>query len=294
MPMVDIQVARPLADSEFSLDVHVTGPDDGPTALLLHGFPQHSGIWDETLDGIHGLGLRTATVDQRGYSSGPQPQDAADYSLDVLVDDALAVLREVGGGQDQPVYLVGHDWGAVTSWTLAARRPELVRGLVAVSVPHPAGMAEAMANDPAQRESSGYMEMLRSPGAEKLLQADGGQVLRSFFRGTTMARSKVDEYVQRRLAPGSLIGPLCWYSAMAPSPGQPAPMASVPAVKDVPTVFVSSGQDIAVTEAASSSCAAWVTGPFEQVHLPETSHWIPDEQPQTIVDAVATVRTLTS
>jgi pimeloyl-ACP methyl ester carboxylesterase len=285
--MVDFQLSRRLAEVEFSLDVHVTGPRDGMTALLLHGFPQHSGIWDDCLDGLHAQGLRTVTLDQRGYSAGPQPQDVASYSLELLADDALAVLRSVAGGQDHPAYLVGHDWGAVSSWALAAKQPELIRGLVAVSVPHPAGMAEAMANDPAQREASGYMEMLRSPGAEQLLQADGGQVLRSFFRGTTMAQAKVDAYVQRRLAPGSLIGPLCWYSAMAPVSG-PSPMTTVPAV-EVPTVFVSSGQDAAVSEAAISSCASWVTGPFDQVHLPETTHWIPDEQPQAIVDAVAKV-----
>jgi pimeloyl-ACP methyl ester carboxylesterase len=284
--MVDFSLVRHFDDVEFALDAHVSGPQDGATALLLHGFPQYSGAWDGCLDGLHGLGLRTVTLDQRGYSSAPQPTDVSAYSLDLLVDDALAVLRSMAGGHDEPAYLIGHDWGAVVAWALAAAEPELVLGLVAASVPHPKGMAHAFLNDPQQQEASGYMQMLRSPGAEQMLQADGGQVLRSFYRGTTMSEPKVTEYVERLLTPGSLIGPLRWYSAV-----QPEAFDAVPAV-DVPAVFVSSGQDAAVSEAAINSCAAWVTGPFQHVHLPETSHWIPDEQPQAVVDAAAKVISL--
>jgi epoxide hydrolase 4 len=37
--------------------------------------------------------------------------------------------------------LVGHDWGAAVAWTLAMHRPELLRKLIILNVPHPSAIA---------------------------------------------------------------------------------------------------------------------------------------------------------
>ncbi|MFD0787170.1 alpha/beta fold hydrolase, partial [Micromonospora azadirachtae] len=47
--------------------VRAGGPEDGDPALLLHGFPQHGGEFDEVVPALHAAGLRTYAPDQRGY-----------------------------------------------------------------------------------------------------------------------------------------------------------------------------------------------------------------------------------
>ena len=52
----------------------------------------------------------------------------------MFVDDLIALLDALGIEQ---VDLAGHDWGGFTSLLLAARHPERVRKVVALSTPHP-------------------------------------------------------------------------------------------------------------------------------------------------------------
>lgn len=259
------------------LQVRDAGPPDGPLALLLHGFPQNARSWDAVADGLHGLGVRTRAVDQRGYGASSWPAGAASYTLDLLVADALAVVDETGA---ERVLLVGHDWGAVVAWALAARHPERVSALVAVSVPHPRAFGQALRESPDQQARSAYIRLFREPEkAAEVLTAHDGRRLRSMFAGVPPER--VDDYVRPLLEPGALIGPLLWYAAMqGPEFGQ------VPAV-EVPTTFVWSDADVAVSAHAADLCADWVVGDYRRTDLHGVSHWVPDERPQAVVDAVS-------
>ncbi|MBC8092146.1 MAG: alpha/beta fold hydrolase, partial [Pseudonocardia sp.] len=53
-----------------NLDVHESGPPDGPPVLLLHGFPQGADSWDAVTPALGAAGFRTIAPDQRGYSPG--------------------------------------------------------------------------------------------------------------------------------------------------------------------------------------------------------------------------------
>ncbi|GAB3860330.1 hypothetical protein GCM10029963_63080 [Micromonospora andamanensis] len=129
--------------------------------LLLHGFPQHSGEWDGVLPALHTAGLRSYALNQRGYSPQARPAEVEAYRLGELVADAAAVLDALGV---PAAHVVGHDWGAVVGWALAATHPDRVRTLTAVSVPHPAAMAYALTHDPQQKARSAYMLLFRQPG----------------------------------------------------------------------------------------------------------------------------------
>ncbi|MGN6300700.1 MAG: alpha/beta fold hydrolase [Angustibacter sp.] len=263
---------------DFTLRAVADEPPDGrPTALLLHGFPQNASLWDAVLPSLRDAGLRCVTVDQRGYSPLPQPTDVAAYRLDQLVGDALAVLDAVT--PDEPALVVGHDWGAAVAWALAAYHPQRVRGLVAASVPHPGAFGAALRSDPEQKERSTYMRLLADVDrAERVLLDDDGRRLREFFAGSTLSPQDVDRYVAPMLDPQRLRGALSWYAAMDEQ------FAAVPPVH-VPTVYLSAAHDLAVGRRAVEECAQWVQAPYEHVALPG-SHWIPDEQPAAVVDAV--------
>ncbi|WP_426566121.1 alpha/beta fold hydrolase [Angustibacter sp. McL0619] len=271
---------REHAGAEFELLVRDEGPPDGPVALLLHGFPQHGGLWQGCLPGLHELGLRTLAPDQRGYSPQPQPRDVEAYRLGPLVADALAVLDDVGA---QRAVVVGHDWGALVGWALAAHHPERVRGLVALSVPHPHAFGRAIREDAEQQQLSDYFGLLRKEGtAERVLLGDDAAALRRFFEGGSLTADAVQDYLAPMLSEDGLRGPLSWYRAMAGPE-----LAAVPRIS-VPTVYVSAEHDLGVGRAAAQWCADYVDGPYRRVDLSGT-HWIVDEEPDVVVRAVASL-----
>ncbi|NGM15577.1 alpha/beta fold hydrolase [Verrucosispora sioxanthis] len=258
-------------------DVATGGPEQGEPVLLLHGFPQHSGEWDGVLPTLHAAGLRSYALDQRGYSPQARPAEVEAYRLGALVADAVAVLDALGV---PAAHVVGHDWGAVVAWALAATHPDRVRTLTAVSVPHPAAMAYALANDPQQKARSAYMLLFRQPGvAEKTLLSLGAVGLRRLLRGVGDAE-RVAAYADPMREPGALTAALNWYRAMSK-----ADLAATGPVS-VPTTFVWSDGDVAIGRVAAQACAAHVTGEFRFVELAGVTHWIPDEAPTPLAEAI--------
>src|ERR1700686_2023949 len=122
-----------------------TGPEDGRPVLFLHGFPQTWFSWHHQLDAVGAAGYRGLAFDQRGYSPKARPAAVEDYRVGALVGDVLAVADHWGLERFD---LVGHDWGAMVAWVVAARHPDRVRTLTAVSVPHPRAFAAAFGGAP--------------------------------------------------------------------------------------------------------------------------------------------------
>lgn len=261
----------------FTFEVTTGGPADGVPVLLLHGFPQHSGEWDDVVPALHAGGLRTYALDQRGYSPGARPTAVADYRIPELVADVVAVLDALGL---DAVHLVGHDWGAIVAWAVAAQHPDRVRTLTGVSVPHPAAMAHALATDSQQKARSSYIALFRKPGkAEKVLLAWNATALRKLLGGVGDA-SRVDRYANPMREPGALTVALNWYRAMSR-----ADLAAVGPVA-VPTTYVWSDRDVAIGRTAAEACAANVTGDYRFVQLTGVSHWIPDSAPGPLAEAI--------
>jgi pimeloyl-ACP methyl ester carboxylesterase len=257
-------------------DVVAGGRQDGPVVLLLHGFPQHSGEWDLVTPALHRADLRTYALDQRGYSPGARPVEVSAYAVGECVADALAVLDALGAAK---AHVVGHDWGAIVAWHLAAQHPERLRTLTAISVPHPAAFIAALTEDADQRRRSAYITLLRRPYvAEEALLAAEGAWLRRAMRG--VPEDRIERYVAPLRGPGALTGALNWYRAMdRDEMGRLGPVS-------VPTTYVWSERDGAVGRRAALGCPAYVTGDFRFVPLPGVSHWVPDEAPDAVVAAV--------
>jgi pimeloyl-ACP methyl ester carboxylesterase len=260
----------------LSFDVRVAGPADGVAVVLLHGFPQHAGEWDLVTPALEAAGLRTYAVDQRGYSPGARPPEAADYAIAECTADVVSVMDAL---HLDSAHIVGHDWGAVVGWHLSVRHPARVRTLTAVSVPHPLAMAHALSSDPDQRERSAYVRLFRrADRAEDVLLADGARRLRRLLTGVPADR--VEGYVRPMLAPGALTGALGWYRAISAADLEGLGPSTVS------TTFVWSDGDLAIGPTAARECARHVTGEYRFVPLAGVSHWIPDEAPQALADEI--------
>jgi pimeloyl-ACP methyl ester carboxylesterase len=260
----------------FSFEVHVAGPEGGRPVLLLHGFPQHSGMWDLVTPALHAAGLRTVALDQRGYSPGARPERVEAYRQVEAAADVVALLDAL---DLESAYLVGHDWGALVAWQVAGRYPERVRTLTAVSCPHPGTFFDAIETDADQARRSRYIVLFQQAGkAERVLDEDGQRRLRDMFQGLP------DERIEGYLAPlredGALTGALNWYRAITPDDLDGLGKIGVP------TTFVWGDQDPAVGPVAAARCAEQVLGDYRFRALPGVGHWVADTAPDALASAI--------
>ena len=267
---------QPVTVGDLTFDVRTLGPDDGEPVLLLHGFPETSLSWSEVAPVLADAGFRVTAPDQRGYSPDARPPAVADYAMEHLVDDVLGLADALGL---DTFHLVGHDWGAAVGWAVAARHGDRLRTFTAVSVPHLAAYNTALRGDSDQQERASYIGLMREEGkAEDVLAEDDGRRLRAMYDGKIPA-THVDAYVDFFHDREALTGALAWYRAMT------AALADLPPVS-VPTTYVWSDGDWAIGRASAEACTDHVTGPFAFVELDGISHWIPEEAPGYLADAI--------
>ena len=129
------------------------GPVDAPTLVLLHGITASALSQTDAIDHWTALGYRVVAVDARGHGLSPRwaPQE-------------LERAGEV---------LIGHSMGAATAMVVAARRPELLTGVV-LADPARYGSrspAELLARG-AARERARAAELADPPAAVRRALAD--------------------------------------------------------------------------------------------------------------------------
>lgn len=260
--------------NRLTFGARAAGPAAGRPVLLLHGFPQSSRSWQEVLRALAAAGYRAVAPDQRGYSTGARPPGVEAYGIAALVSDVLAIADALEMGSFD---LVGHDWGGMLAWVVAARYPERVRSLAVVSTPHPGALAAALgAGDEDQLARSSPVGLFRRQDEPErvLLGDDGsGKGLAAMVSATGLPAAHAGGYVDHMREPGALTAALNWYRAMDPTEVEGLP----PVV--VPTLYVWSTGDAALGRRAAESTAEWVAGRYTFVVLDGVSHWVPEEAP---------------
>lgn len=108
------------------------GPDDGPLALLLHGYPDTAWTWRHLGPRLAADGWRAVAPFLRGYGPSDLAPDGR-YQIGALARDANGAHDALGG--DGRAVLIGHDWGAAVSYTAAAFAPERWRRVVTLAIP---------------------------------------------------------------------------------------------------------------------------------------------------------------
>ncbi|KAF8038847.1 hypothetical protein BT93_B1409 [Corymbia citriodora subsp. variegata] len=115
--------------------MHVAEKGRGPVVLLLHGFPELWYTWRRQIHALAALGYRAVAPDLRGYGDTEAPAAVGRYTCHHVVGDLVALMDELGLGEEEKVHVVGHDCGALVGWYLCMFRPERVRSYVTLTVP---------------------------------------------------------------------------------------------------------------------------------------------------------------
>jgi pimeloyl-ACP methyl ester carboxylesterase len=266
---------------ELQFEVDVAGDPQRPLVMLLHGWPQSSHTFHAVLPELARAGYFAIAPNQRGYSPGARPVDVSGYATRLLIEDALALARSFSA---ERFHLVGHDWGGQLAWLIAAYQPARLQSLCALSRPHPAAFAEALANDPEQvNRSRHHREFADSQAAAKWL-ANGATRLTSLLRDEGVTEQDVGAYLARLGDVTAFDATLNWYRAAQAS--RSTRMASpVPAVP-VPTLYLWGTADTMVGRTAAEATARHVNGPYQFEVLEGVGHYVTDQVPQRVNEAL--------
>jgi len=112
--------------------LHVAESGEGPLVLLLHGFTGFWWTWRHQLGALADAGYRTVAVDLRGYGDSDKPPRG--YDAWTLAGDVGGLIKALG---EPRAHLVGHAWGGMLAWTVAAMHPRLVHSVSTIASAHP-------------------------------------------------------------------------------------------------------------------------------------------------------------
>ncbi|WNG33174.1 alpha/beta fold hydrolase [Archangium violaceum] len=261
------------------------GPADGPLVLLLHGFPELSESWREVLPRLAEAGFRAVAPDLRGYGGTDRPKGG--YDIDTLANDVVQMARYLQPGR--PVYLVGHDWGGLIAYHVAAHHPEVVDRLAIINAPHPSVMTREIWK-PAQLVRSWYVFFFQLPYLpERLLSARGGALVPRLLRRSMVDPSRVPlgrlaEYEANFSSREAARAAIDYYRQLFRrnlSPKGLRESRNYPRIR-APFLLIWGEQDVALRKSLTKGLEPY----FEQrpvVHcLPEEGHSVPLEAPEKV------------
>ncbi|MGA0596929.1 alpha/beta fold hydrolase [Enterovirga sp. CN4-39] len=257
------------------LDLHVVeaGPEDGPLVILLHGFPEFSYGWRHQVGPLAEAGFRVAVPDQRGYARSDKPAGIGAYRLPILGSDVIGLADAYGHDR---FHLVGHDWGGIVAWWVAAAHPQRIERLAIANAPHPDVVWPFIRRHPTQLLRSYYVALFQMPGlAERLLAAGDYRALRRALTATsrrgTFSDEDLDRYREAWSQPGAITAMLNWYRALVQRKTPPVGRVRAPT-----RIFWGKRDGALASGLAKASLAMCDAGAI--TWFPDASHWVQHEE----------------
>jgi pimeloyl-ACP methyl ester carboxylesterase len=273
--------------------LHAAEAGEGPLVLLLHGFPQFWWAWRAQLVDLAAAGFRVVAPDLRGYGASDKPPRG--YDLPTLAADVAALVRALG---QQDAVVVGHDWGGLLGWTMAALHPRAVRRLVVVSMAHPREL-RASITDRRQRAALRHALRFQLPRVPErmLTRADDdpvAELMRRWAGPTWTTTADFAEAVGRYRSAARI--PQAAYSAMEyyrwagrsqlrPDGLRYARRMAAPI--SAPTLQLHGELDACVLPRTAAGSGRYVAGAYEWRELPGIGHFPAEEAPAEISAAIA-------
>ena len=251
--------------SNKGVKIHYVVDGEGPLVVLIHGFPDYWATWKPLMATLNKAGYRTAALDNRGYNLSDQPEGEAAYAMPNLVGDVAAVIEAEG---QKNAIIVGHDWGAAISWQVVFTRPDLVKRLIIMSVPHPVGFAREMATNLEQQKNSQYARNFQQPGFEKYLTPEG-------LVGWVKDPAEKGRYVEA-FKRSSIVGMLNYYRANYPKTptDKGGLMAADAPMINVPVLVIHGMKDKDLSAAGHAGTWDQVSQDTTVLMIPSADHFV--------------------
>ncbi|MCH7660050.1 MAG: alpha/beta hydrolase [Euryarchaeota archaeon] len=271
---------------------HYVEAGEGPLVVLLHGFPEHWYSWRKQLPALVDAGYRVVAPDLRGYNRTEKPIGVDAYRIGHLVADVRALIEHCG---EERAHLVGHDWGGVIAWEVAARHPENVERVAVLNAPHPgAYRRELRSCESEQAKRSWYVLLFQLPWLPELLFRLGDQrLVETLFREGSTNPEAFDEEAIRRYKracsrPGAMTAMINYYRALfrgtlrSKIPGRSVPDATTSdGLIDRPSLLIWGMEDEALSSRLTEDLDEWVPD-IEIERIEGASHWVQMDVPERV------------
>lgn len=188
-----------------SMAYRETGAEDAPVALFLHGNPTSSHIWRNILPLVSPV-AHCIAPDLIGFGQSDKPDIAYRFFDHVRYLDAFIEQRGI-----KSAYLVAQDWGTALAFHLAARRPDLVRGLAFMEFIRPMPTWQDFHQADAARET---FKKIRTPSVGEAMILEANAFVERVLPGGIVRKLSDDE-----MAP---------YRAPFPTPESRRPVLALP------------------------------------------------------------------
>lgn len=248
------------------IEMHYTldGPEGAPVVALSHSLATTLAMWDPQMPALTAR-YRVLRYDTRGHGGTEAPAGA--YSLDLLADDAAALLRALGIAR---THWVGLSMGGMIGQTLALKRSGLVASLA---------LCDTSSRVPPEARPT-WADRIRTAetqGMEPLVEPTIG---RWFTPGFVASRPDTVEPVRamiRGTSPRGYVG--CCHAISA------LDLTDRLGAIAVPTVVVVGEEDQGTPVAASRAIQERIPG-AELVVLKSASHLSNVEQPEAFTSVL--------
>lgn len=286
--------ARDIAAGAVRFQYFECGNPDGAPLVLVHGFPDAPVAWQGVVGALDLSAFRIVLPYLRGYGGTvvSQPdyiggQDAA-LGHDLLIfTDALKLER---------FHLVGHDWGARTSYAATLLDPRRIRTLTALASPYLSWGGGLYPPD--QVHGNWYQFYFQVDAAKAMLTERRRDFCRELWKTwspgwgftegefATAAESwdnpqfveiVIDYY---RMRWGGALGRRAYADLQATLDAKPKPTIAVP------TLFIQGAEDACDLPAGADGQEGCFTAGYERVVVPGVGHFPHRENPDAVARAL--------
>ncbi len=256
---------------------------DGPTVLLLHGWPQSGHAWRRVVPSLAASGYFPLFPDLRGCGDSDKP--ISGYDAQTRMEDMRSLVAALGVG-DEPIFLVGHGAeGAEVANAYAVTHPEEVAGLAILSaVP---GGATRVGDTPWTSTGDWHRDFHHTPDLpELLLEGHVDAYLRHFFRAWSHDPDMLHEtdlavYVRALSAPGALRASLAPFRV-------PPSLLPLGLNGQIPLLLLMGESDPRLDRDALEAVLAQHGGHAAIQTIPRGGYWLPEERPDPVAAALLT------
>lgn len=258
----------------------------GPLVLALHGFPDLPHTFRYQMQALAQAGYRIVAPFMRGYYPTEAPPDGP-YETAALVQDTLALIDLLS---DQPVILIGHDWGAAAAYGAAVLAPEKIARLITIAVPYGDTWWNAIITNPAQQRRSWYMFFFQMPWVEEAVAHNDFAFIERLWQDWSPGWVYPPEALQAVKTtfqqPGVLTAALNYYRhSLNPAHHHPG-LAAIRERRgepiSVPALYFHGGRDGGIGVETTEGMEDWFRKGLAKRIIAAAGHFVHQEQPELV------------